>query len=114
MLRPSPSDLAVLELVTHRIAVVGARFLQELVEVIVPGRALILEVGRRDFAGGGWPAVLLVLPPIAARGGPVGVVSFRLCRGLLSRKDGSHCLLTRGMVGGDVQKLASGMRLLAP
>ena len=56
----------ILELVTHRIAVVGARLLLELVEVIVPGRALILAVGRRDHAGGGRPAVLLVLPIIVA------------------------------------------------
>ena len=73
-----------------------------------------MAVGRRDFTGGGWPAVLLVLPPIAARGGSVGAVSFRLCRGLLSCKDGSNCLLAGGMVGGDVQKLVSGTRLLAP
>ena len=82
--------------------------------MVVPGRALILAIGRRNLAGGGWPEVFLVLPPLTSRGGPVGAVSFRLCRRLIPHKDGSDCLLARGMVGSDVQKLVNGAQLLAP
>ena len=82
--------------------------------MIVFGRALILAFGSCDFAGGGQPAVLLILPPLAACWGPVGAVSCRLCRGLIPHKDGSNCLLAGGVVGGDVQKLMNGARLLAP
>ena len=77
----------------------------------VPGRALVLPLGRRDFIGGGRSAVFLVLPPLLARGGPVGVVSLRPCRGLFPDKDGPNRLFAGSVVGGE---LASGTRLLAP
>ena len=54
--------IAIFELVVHRIAMVGAWLLQELVEVVVSRRALILALSRRDLADSGRPAVLLVLP----------------------------------------------------
>ena len=94
--------------------VIGTRLLQELVEVVVPGRTLLLPIGRRDLVAGGRLVVFLVLPPLSARGGLVGVVSFHLCHGLLPHKDGSYRLLAGSMVGGNVQELASGTRLLAP
>ena len=58
--------VTILERVTQWVAVVGARLLQELVEVIVPGRALILAVNRRNLIGGGRTAILLVFPIIEA------------------------------------------------
>ena len=58
--------VTILELVIHRIALVGAWLLQELVEVIVSGRALILAAGRRDLASNGRPTIVLVLPIITA------------------------------------------------
>jgi hypothetical protein len=100
--------------VTHRIAVVGAWLFQEFVEVIVPRRTLIFAVSRRNLAGGGWPAILLVFPIIADCRWPVGVVSFRLGRGLVSLEDSPDFLLAGGVVGGDVQELMCGARLLAP
>jgi len=45
---------------------VGAWLVQELVEVVVSRRMLVLALGRRDLAGGGRSAVLLVLPVLAA------------------------------------------------
>ena len=76
--------------------------------MIVSGRALILAVGRRDFAGNGRPAILLVLPIITACGRPVGVVTFRIRHVLVPLKDGPDCLLAGGVVGGDVQKFFRG------
>ena len=45
---------------------VGAWLLQELVEVVVSRRALILALGRRDLAGGGRSVILLVPLILAA------------------------------------------------
>jgi len=47
-------------------AMVGAWLLQKLVEVIFSKRALILALGRRDLAGDGRSAILLVLSILAA------------------------------------------------
>jgi len=55
-----------LELVVHRIAMVGAWLLQELVEVVISRRALILALGHGDLAGGGRLVILLVPPILAA------------------------------------------------
>ena len=74
----------------------------------------LLPFGRRDLVGDGQSVVLLVLSPVSARGGLVGVVSLRFCCGLVPHKDGSNRLLTGGVVSGDVHELASGVRLLAP
>ena len=53
--------VTILELVIHRIDMVGAWLLQELVEVVVSLGALILALGCRDLTGGGRSAILLVL-----------------------------------------------------
>jgi len=45
---------------------VGAWLLQELVEVVISRRALILALGRGDLAGGGRSVILLVPPILAA------------------------------------------------
>ena len=88
--------------VIYRVAVVGTRLLQGLVDVVVPGRTLLLPIGRRDLVAGGRLVVFLVLPPLSTRGGLVGVVSLLLCSGLVTHEDGPICLLAGGMVGGDV------------
>jgi hypothetical protein len=93
---------------------VGAWLLQELVEVVVSRRVLILALGRRDLAGGGRSTILLVLPVVVARGRPVAVMSLCLCRVLVALEDGPDRLLAGGMVGGDLQELVRGARLLAP
>ena len=92
---------------------VGTWLLQQLIEVVAPGRPPFLLVGRRDLFAGGRAAVLLVLPSLPTRGGLIWVPSLRLCRGLVPHKDSSNCLLAGGMVGSDVQELASGARLLS-
>ena len=58
--------IAIFELVVHRIAMVGAWLLQELVKVVISRRALILVLGRRDLDGGGRSVILLVLPTLVA------------------------------------------------
>ena len=58
--------ITIFELVVHRIAMVGAWLLQELVEVVISRRAIILALGHRDLAGGGRSAILLVPLILAA------------------------------------------------
>ena len=72
-----------------------------------------MPFGRRDLVSDGQSVVLLVLSPVSARGGLVGVVSLRFCCGLVPHKDGSNRLLARGVVGGDVQELLGGSLALA-
>ena len=106
--------ITIFELVVHRTAMVGAWLLQELVEVVVSQRVLILALGRRDLAGGGRSAILLVLPVVVARGRPVAVMSLCLCRVLVALEDGIDRLLAGGVLGGDLQELMRGARFLAP
>ena len=106
--------ITILELVVHWIAMVGARLLQEQVEVVVSWQTLVLALGRRDLAGGGWLVVLLVLPVLAARGGPIAVTPLLFRCVLVSFEDGPDRLLAGGVVGGDLQELVRGARLLAP
>ena len=73
-----------------------------------------MALGRRDLAGGGRSAVLLVLPVLAARGGPVAVTPLFFCRVLVAFENGPDRLLAGGMVGGDLQELVRSTRLLAP
>ena len=93
---------------------VGAWLVHELVEVVVSQRTLVLALGRRNLVRGGRSAVLLVLPILVARGGPVAVMSFCLCRVLVALEDGPDRLLAGGVVGGDLQELVRSARLLAP
>jgi hypothetical protein len=93
---------------------VGARLVQELVEVVVSQRALVLALGGRDLTSGRRSAVLLVLPVLAARGRSVAVAPLLFRLALVTLKDGPDRLLAGGMVGGDLQELVRGARLLAP
>ena len=92
---------------------VGAWLVQELVEVVVSRRTLVLALGRRDLAGDGRSAVLLILPVLAARGRPIAVAPLLFRRSLVALEDGPDRLLTRGVVGGDVQELLGGSWALA-
>ena len=106
--------IAIFELVVHRIAMVGARLVQELVEVVVSRRTLVLALGRRDLASGGRSAVLLILLVLAARRRPVVVTLLFFCRVLVALEDGPDRLLAGGVVGGNLQELIRSVRLLAP
>ena len=81
--------------------------------MVISRIALILALGRRDLAGSGRPAVLLVLPILAVSGRPVAVMSLRPCRMLVTLEDGPDRLLAGGVAGGDLQELLRGARLLA-
>ena len=93
---------------------VGAWLVQELVEVVVSRQMLVLAFGHRDLAGSGRSAVLLVLPVLAARGRPVIVMPLLFRRALVALPDGPDRFLDGGVVGGDLQELVRGARLLAP
>ena len=81
---------------------IGAWLLQELVEVVVSRRMLVLALGHRDLTGGGRSAILLVLSFLVARGRPVAVMSLRLCRMRVALEDGPDRLLAGGVVIGDL------------
>ena len=106
--------IAIFELVAHRIAMVGAWLVQELVEVVVSQRTLVLALGHRDLAGGGRSVVLLVLPILAARGRPVAVMPLCLCRMPVALEDGPDRHLAGGVIGGDLKELMRSAQLLAP
>ena len=106
--------VTILELVVHQIAMVGAWLLQELVEVVVSRRTLVLALGGRDLTGGGRSAVLLVLLVLAVRGRPVAVTPLLFRLVLVALEDGPYRLLAGDMVCGDLQELVCGAWLLAP
>ena len=75
---------------------VGAWLIQELVEVVISQRTLVLVLGRRDLTGSGRSEVLLILPILVARGRPVAVTPLLFRRVLVAFENGPDCLLAEG------------------
>jgi hypothetical protein len=100
-----------LELVPDRVALIGARLFQELLEVVDVALLLACAVGRHDCIGVGKMPVLLL--PFPCPEGPSfwsSRLALPLARPLTKTADR---LLARGMIRGNVQELASGARLPA-
>ena len=95
-----------------RVGVVSAWALHELIEVV--GLALLgllaRAIGRGDQSGVGRLASILLVLFAPLRGGALVLV---LALGLVlvsaSTKDRSDCLLTRGVVHGNVEQVAGGI-----
>ena len=96
------------------VGVVGARALHELVELV--GQALLgllaCTIGHGDQSRVGRPAlILLVLFAPLCGGALILVLTLGLALVLASTKDRSDCLLTGGVVCGDVEQVAGGTGL---
>jgi len=113
LVRQTHHEVTILELVLHWIAVVSARLLQQLLEVVGSDRPLLFPVGRRDLVGRGPLPVSSVFLPFPSGGAFVGVFSLGRRGGLLLGEDRPDRLLAGGVVGCDVQELAGGAWFLA-
>jgi hypothetical protein len=101
-------EFVILKLVLDGLAMVGARFLLELLEVIVVSLSLDRLVGSCDCVGVREMPVP-PLPLVLCYGGALFLLrTFGLSHGLATGEDCPDCLLAGGMVCGDVLEITSG------
>ena len=107
-------ELAVLLEMLDGVGVVGALILHELVEVVrLSLLGLLARVISHDDqreVGQSVPIVLVLFAPLRG-GGLVLILTLGLIFVLASVEDRSDRLLTRGVVCGDIEQVASGTRL---
>jgi hypothetical protein len=105
-------ELAILELVLDRVAMVGAWLLQELLEMVLVALSLARSVGRCNRIGVGATSVPLLLLLLCCGGTLILLRPLGLSHGPATGEDRPHHLLAGVMARGDVQELAGGARLL--